>query len=259
MRLAVLQHDAHPLDGHANLTRLEEAVQVAASNRVDILLSPELYLTGAEPRVLTRALSPAGIQSLHAAVESLAGSYGVALCYSLPEHVDGTLQLTTHFVDEQGQRLARYARVHLATAAEREVFTPGDQPPAAFEYRHMLLALSSGYDAQFPENARAAAKSGAGILLVPAAAERDAPGIALKMLPTRAMENGIYVLWANHSAAPDGPSMGGTSTIVGPDGQNIQVAGHGPQLLVADVDGARQQALRKAAPYLLRLRPEVYG
>ncbi|MCW4467050.1 hypothetical protein OK351_16320 [Glutamicibacter sp. MNS18] len=258
MRLAVLQHDAQPGDWQTNLARLEEAVAVAASNRVDILLSPELYVTGADARVLAKSFTAAAIRGLHEAIESLAASYGVALAYSLPEHRERQLLIGSYFVDAQGERLAHYARVHLATAAEREVFTAADEPPAAFEYQHSMLALSSGYDAQFPENVRAAALAGAKILLVPAAAEAGAAPLALKLLPARAMENGLYLLWANHCSVQGGIQMTGTSTIVGPDGQNIQVAGHQPQLIVADVDRQRQQAIRKAVPYLARLRPEVY-
>lgn len=258
MRLAVFQHEAQPGDWQENLGRLEETIQLAASHQIDVLLSPELYLTGADARVLSKHFSPAAINGLHEEIESLADSYGVALAYSLPDYGAKNLFIGSYFVDDHGQRLAQYARVHLASAAEREIFSAGDRPPPVFEYKHAMLGLSSGYDVQFPENVRAAAVAGAKILLVPAAAEIGAAQLALKLLPARAMENGIYLLWANHCSVQGGIPMTGTSTIIGPDGQNLQVAGREPQLIVAQIDRQRQHAIRKAVPYLSRLRPEVY-
>lgn len=258
MRLAVVQHDAQTGDWQRNLARLEESMQLAAGQRVDVLLSPELYLTGAEPRAVVKNFGPDAIRGLHEAVESLANSYGVALGYSLPEYGAGRPRVASYFVDEQGQRLARYARVHLFTAAEHQNFDPGDEPPAVFEYLHTRFALSAGYDVQFAENVRAAAIDGAKILLVPAAAHRATATLAVKMLPTRALENGIYLLWANHCSVQGGIPMTGRSTIIGPDGQNIELAGTGPQMILADLDRLRQQAIRKESPYLDQRRPEVY-
>lgn len=263
MRLAVLQHDAHPSDVTSNLHHLEQAAQMAAEHHGNVLLSPELFLTGADPHLVTRVLSPAGLRDVHQAVAGIASSYNIALAYSLPAYppdgATGRPRVTSYFVDDAGDLLASYARAHLRSAAERESFDPGQLPPQVFDYQGTGFALSSGYDVQFPEHARAAALAGAGILLVPAAAEQGSESLAVKLLPTRAMENGIYLAWANHCSVQGGIPMAGTSTIIGADGQNLRVAGNDPQLIMADVDPIRQQAIRKLDPYLSRIRPELYG
>lgn len=259
MRLAALQHDAHPEDTWANLQLIEEAAYLASGHGVDVLLTPELFVTGADPRTLPSRFSPGGLAALQDALRGIASGSGVALAYALPQQRDRQWFIVASFLDAHGDQLASYTRVHLRTEAEHAVFTAGTERPAVFSYQDLDLALSSGYDIQFPENARAAALAGARALLVPAAAERGSEAVAVKLLPTRAMENGIYLAWANHCSIQGGSQMAGTSTIVGPDGQNIQVAGTAPQLILADVDPIRQQSVRKAEPYLARLHPEVYA
>ncbi|WP_431710179.1 nitrilase-related carbon-nitrogen hydrolase [Glutamicibacter uratoxydans] len=258
MRLAVLQHESTSGDWEKNLARLEESLQLAATNRVDVLLTPELYLTGADPHAVLKNFSASSIAGLHQHLTSLSASYGVALAYSLPEFAADRVFIGSFFLDDRGHQLASYTRVHLATASERQHFNAGQSPPQIFEFHHTKMALTCGYDAQFPENVRFAAAAGAKIVFVPAAAEVGAAALALKLLPARAMENGIYLLWANHCSVQGQMPMTGRSTIIGPDGQNIQLAGRQPQLIVADMDRLRQQAVRKAAPYLSQLRPELY-
>ncbi|MCK7505446.1 MAG: hypothetical protein MZV70_16100 [Desulfobacterales bacterium] len=51
----------------------------------------------------------------------------------------------------------------------------------------------------------------------------------------------------------------GLSCIVGPDGQDLARAGTGPALLLADIDPSAISRGRKANPYLIDRRPELYA
>ncbi len=83
--------------------------------------------------------------------------------------------------------------------------------------------------------------------------------VARHVIPARAYENQVYVAYANHSGQDDGLSYIGLSSICGPDGQVLAMAGTAEEMLVAEVAGEHLAAVRRADPLLADRRPELYG
>ena len=77
---------------------------------------------------------------------------------------------------------------------------------------------------------------------------------ARKLVPTRAFENGIFMLYANHAGREGGSRYLGESVIVAPDGAELARAGAGEALISAGLDLAAIARARAALPY-----PEIAG
>jgi predicted amidohydrolase len=109
------------------------------------------------------------------------------------------------------------------------------------------------YDVEFPETVRALALAGADLVAVPTALpEGDhAAFIAERLVPVRAFENQIAVVYANQAGADRRFAYAGRSAIVTPDGMDAARAGPaGAALIVADYDPAAFAASRAANSYL---------
>ncbi|MCU5788000.1 nitrilase-related carbon-nitrogen hydrolase, partial [Alloalcanivorax marinus] len=81
-----------------------------------------------------------------------------------------------------------------------------------------------------------------------------------------AVANGLPVLVANRTgfeAAPDGDGgiqFWGNSFVCGPQGEFLARAGEdGEQVLLADIDTGRSEAVRRIWPYLRDRRIDAYG
>jgi predicted amidohydrolase len=68
-------------------------------------------------------------------------------------------------------------------------------------------------------------------------------------MPTRAFENGCYLLYANHSGTEGGLNYLGCSCIIGPDGRDLARASADGELLIGHLLLERVTAARIRLPY----------
>ena len=254
MRVAAWQAAGVPGALEDNLARLDAAAARAAAAGVDLLVTPELFATGYAMD------AAAGGPAVTAAVRASAARHGVALVWSEPLlEADGG-RITAAACDASGVLLGRYRKVHLWGPGERAAFVPGGGAPLVVDLGGLRVGVAVCFDVEFPETARAAALAGADVLCVPTAIED--PVVARVLLPARAMENGMVLVYANHAPGgqPDGgPAFCGGSVVVGADGTVVAAAREsGEELLVADVDAAALERVRTRNPYVAELRPHLY-
>ncbi|SDQ39766.1 nitrilase-related carbon-nitrogen hydrolase [Quadrisphaera sp. DSM 44207] len=248
LRVALWQAAGAPGQVEANLQRLDAAAAAAAQRGAQVLVSPELFATGYAMD------AGAGGEHVEAAVRATAARTGVAQVWSEPW--DGAI--TAAVCDGSGRLLGRYRKVHLWGPGERGAFAPGAAAPLVVRLGGLRVGVAVCFDVEFPETARAAGLAGVDVLCVPTAIEE--PAVAQVLLPARALENGMALLYANHAAGlrADGLLFCGGSVALGPDGSALARAGHGEELLVADVSGQEVAAVRDRFPYLAQLREHVY-
>ncbi len=117
------------------------------------------------------------------------------------------------------------------------------------------------YDLRFPELFRILTLRGARVLALPSAftlaTTRDHWEILLR---ARAIEDQCYVVAANQTGehAP-GKASGGRSMVVDPWGTVLATAPDGEGYALAELDFARQDAIRARLPALAHRRPAVYA
>ncbi|HEV7956256.1 MAG: Carbon-nitrogen hydrolase [Microbacteriaceae bacterium] len=246
-----------------NLEKLEMYARRAAAGGADLLVTPELFPTGYAPAVVVDSDG----EAVRAELSRIARDQRIAVVGSSVERAGSTRHITASFFDDQGTERTRYRKAHLFGPDEKSVFRPGDDLPELIPYLDLTVALGLCYDIEFPEYARSATQRGADLLCIPTAvpATGDVGGagaeltynaerISTLMVPTRALENGVYVAYANHTA----PEFTGLSSIASPYGTFLAKAGADEELLTAHVDEAEVRRAREVNTYLTCARPELY-
>lgn len=258
MTLSLWQGAGVPGDLPATLAEVARIAARAAEAGSDLLVFPEGYLTGYH----LPGLAPGDLPAVEAAlveVGIIASASGLALV--IGTHLDdgSTLRNAAVAFDPSGAELGRYCKRALFGAWERATFVPGDRA-LVFETSGLRVGVAICYDVEFPELIRAYARDGADLVVVPTALMKPHERIARLVVPVRALENQIFLGYANRTGTEPGLTFTGLSCICGPQGEFLAQAGTGPRLLTARLDAAALRAARAAHCYLEDLaRQEASG
>jgi len=268
MRLAIMQGESAVLDTAANLAAVRDAARQAVAGGAGLLITPELFPVGYAPRVLRDGLDPALLPGLAEDLAAVAREVGIALLVSLPEVEPADAQvsgeesprwfISATLFGPDGTRLSHYRKVHLFGAEEQEVFTPGDQPAAVVDFQGLRLGTVICYDVEFPEAVRAAALRDVDLLMVPTALGCGYSQVPQRLIPTRAMENHLYLAYVNHTGVEDGFQLSGGSVVADPFGRTLAEADQNPAVLLVDIDPEQLAKARSDVPYLSERRPDLY-
>lgn len=260
MYLALYQCPPGPEDVAGNLQRLEQAARQAVQNGADLLVLPEMYLSGyniGAKRVAELAESTDGPSALR--IAEIAREHKLGILYGYPERdANGAIFNSVQLIDRQGERRANYRKTHLYGDLDRSQFSASDEPPAIFELDGWKIGLLICFDVEFPEAVRTLALAGADLVLVPTANMRPYEFVAQVLVPTRAFENQVFLAYANYVGSEGEIEYCGLSSIVAPDGQVMTQAKHGEELLVAELDPQRIALAREGYSYVHLRRPVLY-
>jgi predicted amidohydrolase len=146
--------------------------------------------------------------------------------------------------------IGSYRKVHLPYLGIDMFADPGDRPFAVHDAGGLKVGMHICYDGSFPESARVLTLLGADLLVLPTNWPAHSECAALHMIPTRAMENTVYVMAVNRVGEESGFRFIGASSIVDPSGRRLALAGpDSEEILMADVDPslARRKRLVRVA------------
>jgi predicted amidohydrolase len=257
LRIAGLQTAGHPGDVEANLAELERAATTATGRGAELLITPELFLTGYDVGDLLYALAA---QPLLDRACAIAREHALALVVGLPEVApSGRLYNSAVFIDPTGAVLGRHRKTHLFAELDRTYFDAGDEAVSVVDYRGIRVAMMICYDVEFPENVRLAALAGAHLVAVPTAQMQPFAFVADCVIRTRAWENQVYIAYLNHDGAEADTVYVGRSSIVAPDASVLDRLERGDGLIYADIDADVVTASQRMNPYLSDRRPELYN
>ncbi|GAB17024.1 putative hydrolase [Gordonia effusa NBRC 100432] len=258
MRIALSQGPALAITAEDNLAAITTAVRSAADVGADVLVTPEMSATGYNIGELSgqRAEPPNG--PLASAISELAQRHGVAILYGYPEIGPDGNRNTVVLVGRDGMPLARHHKTHLFGELDHSLFVAGDQLVTQTRFAGLTVGLAICYEVEFPEFVRAHADAGTDVLLVPTGLMTPFDVVSRVVVPARAYENQIFVVYANRCGVENGLEYCGQSVIVGPDGVDLARAGLGETLLVADVDPHALLTGRRDNTHLADRRTDLY-
>ncbi|MRU15747.1 hydrolase [Roseovarius sp. A21] len=248
MKLGVYQCKAAGLTAEERLARLERHI---AGQGLDLVLCPELFPTGYNPALDYHALAESPDGPFAESMAGLARKHDTTIAYGYPERAGDSLYNSAALLDASGTLLANH-RKRLPSPQSFEVTTFAKGPSVTFaDLGDLRVAIIICYEVEFPESLRQAAQGGAHLVLVPTALGADWGVVAEKMVPTRALENGVWLAYADHAGEDGGLAFYGGSRIVAPDGQDVAVVGPGREGLVSvEMDLTRVVAAQARLPYL---------
>ncbi|NIA72518.1 carbon-nitrogen hydrolase family protein [Pelagibius litoralis] len=256
MRIAILQMTAVPGDVAANLEQIETAAAQAAAGGADLLIAPELATTGYGAGDVIADLAEAAEGPQVRQLTALSEKHRLALVAGFAER-DGEQLFNSLVMVDGGTAPGFYRKTHLYGDYERALFTPGDMDSALRSFHGLKLGFLICYDVEFPENVRRLARAGADAVLVPTALPQGpfAGFIAATVVPVRAFENQVFVVYANHGGDDDNFSYAGLSRAIGPDGRCLAASDTDEAaLLFADIEPDAFDESRRANTYLADLR-----
>jgi predicted amidohydrolase len=255
-RVAAWQCQPGPLDVDGNLRRLNEICAQAAAQQAEVLVTPEMYMSGYGLTIdQVRRLAEDAGGPTETAVAQIAVRHRIAIVYGHPERAPGGgAYNAATLVGKDGVTRGRHRKVHFFGDVDRRLFVPNPGPPAAFDFDGSRAGILICYDVEFPEAVRRLAVDGARTVLVPTANMTGYDEVQQILVPARACENGCGVVYANYCGADDLFEYNGLSEICGPGGQVLaQAAAEGEQLVIADLPG------QSAGTYLADRRADLYA
>jgi predicted amidohydrolase len=202
------------LDAESNLARFEKEADAAAAEGAEIVVFPELFLTGYKHR-----LDPGRIRTVCAGISSRAPD----VLFVFGSIKEGEYNRTIVYCG--GGEIAHYDKVHLFRPnREHEMWQVGDRY-VAFAWRDQVIGLINCNDIRFPEQARAL-KLGAGCTMLITIAwwpwRRD--HVLRDLMRARAIENAVWVLGCciAGSVDPDEEFAGAGNHVFDPLGEPVR-------------------------------------
>jgi len=242
------------------LARLDTIAKQAQAQGADLLLCPEMGLTGyAIGPERAAALAEPADGPLAQAVGTIAQHHGIAIVYGYPErHPDGGKPFNAaQAIGPHGESLGHYRKTHLYGELDHAQFSAGGAASQAFEWRGWRLGLLICYDVEFPETVRGLALQGADAVLVPTANMVGFDEVSTLLVPARACENRLYLAYANACGSEGDTHYNGLSTAADAQGAVIAHAGRSEGLMLASLTRSALLAARQHG-YLRARRPDLY-
>lgn len=245
MRASIFQSDTAGLTPEQRIIRLRDA---ANATQTDLIVCPELFLSGyAAGEDVERYAEPSDGPCAQK-IAQVAKETRTAIIYGYPEAVDGARYNAAQCIDENGDALANHRKLVLPPGFEANVLTAG-RGLTLFDLGGIKVGLLICYDVEFPEAVRATAVAGAQVVVVPTALASEWGVVANRVIPARAFENGVYVLYANHAGTEGDVTYLGESCIIGPDGKDLARASDAEDLISASLDPASVTVAQDRLPY----------
>lgn len=296
IRAAAAQFEHVAGDKPANLDKLRGFVEQAARERVDLILFPECCITGywflrhlSRPELVALA-EPVFDGPSSQELMALSKRYGMTVGAGLVEAAEDGALYNTYVVAMPDGTVRRHRKLHtfisehMSSGSEYTVF---DTPHGC---RAGLLIC---YDNNLIENVRITALKGAEILLAPhqtggcrsrnphrmglidrqlwdnraqdaEAIEQEfrgpkGRGWLMRWLPSRAHDNGMFLIFSNGVGVDDDEIRTGNSMILDPHGRIlVETCKAGDDMVVADLDGSLVGP-SGGQDYLKARRPDLYG
>lgn len=245
MKLCAVQYAPLTGDIEGNVERHIEFVELAASHDTELILFPELSLTGYEPSLAKRLATHEEDPRLDV-FQRLSDAHGMVIAAGLPLVTSRKPQIGMVVFQPRAGRQA-YAKQHLPDD-EQPYFSPGAQP-MLIETREHRLGLSICYESLQPDHVATAASLGADVYLCSVAKLALGMDEAYAYYATFAREHAMTILMANCVGTCDGDVGGGRSAAWNDRGGHIAALdGSQEAILMLDTATLKTSVLAAASP-----------
>jgi predicted amidohydrolase len=245
-----------------NLKQISEQTSKARKNNIDLLIFPELHLTGYTMRDEVSHLAESIPGPSTRKVETLAREHGVHVVFGMPEEseVKGVIHNTAVFVGPKGL-VGKYRKIHLPTHSvfeERRYYRPG-QEASVFKTDIGTIGLNICYDLYFPELTRLQALQGAELVVCISAS----PGLRRRFFEgfclSRAMENAVYLAYVNRVGIEEDLQFWGGSRVIAPNGSVLAQCKYDvEEFQICKVDLGEVSRARAFIPTIKDLDPGLF-
>jgi len=242
-------------DSKANLEKCEAVIKDASNRNVELLLFPEMTLTGFTMNIDKLDLSEEDILNWFK-TQAINFKINIGIGYAIK--VDNKGKNKYAIISKNGEVLLNYTKIHpFSKAKEGEKYYKGDEIVSC-NIGNTNLSSFICYDLRFPEIFQKASKE-AHLITVAAnwPASRSSHWNAL--LKARAIENQCYIAAINRVGIGDGLEYIGESQIIDPSGEVITSLISCEELILGDIDVKNVLEIQNSMSVKADRREELYG
>jgi predicted amidohydrolase len=263
IKLALAQISSKRENKNENLRKIEDLTIKAKEQAADIVIFPELSLTGYVVRDQIYELAETIPGPSTKKVEDLAKRTDMHVIFGMPELSEkskATIFNTAVFVGPEGL-IGKYRKMYLPTHSvfeEKRYFRPGYQT-ASFNTALGNIGLCICYDLFFPEVCRLTRLKGAQLIVAISASPAVRRSYFEILTAARALENTAFLAYVNLVGVEDGLQFWGGSRLVSPTGDILVKAKYDEEdFVTCEVDYNDLRAAEPFIPTLRDLRPELF-
>lgn len=262
-KVALAQISCKPADKEQNLKKIKIAVTRAKEKGAELVILPELSLTGYVVRDQIYELAEEIPGPSTRNIQRIARDAGIHVIFGMPEKskmAQATLHNTAVLVGPKGL-IGKYRKMYLPTHSvfeEKRYFRPGYET-GVFDTDLGKIGLLICYDIYFPEVTRLARLEGAQLTVCISASPAVRRSFFEILTAARAVENTTFLAFVNLVGVEDGLQFWGGSRLVGPNGRVLAQAKYDEEdFVTSEVDYADIRPLEAFIPTLKDLRPELF-
>jgi predicted amidohydrolase len=257
MRVGLVSLDQEWEDKAENLTRCRALARRAAALEAQLIVFPEMTLTGFTMSVASVAEHPADSSTIRA-FSALARELRVALAFGVVLHGAERPANSMIVVAPDGAELARYAKLHPFSLAHENAHYEAGSSLATAIVHDVACGLSICYDLRFPELFTALAATCDAILVI-ASWPQARIGHWNALLVARAIDCQCYVVAVNRTGTDgNGIHFPRSSQVIDPRGERLVPDAVDGDVELFTIDARKVAAYRRAFPTLRDRRPVLY-
>ncbi len=263
IKVALAQIRCKRGDKAGNIRKIESKVTKAKQQGAELVIFPELSLTGYTMRDQIYELAETIPGHSTTVLEKSAKKTGTYIIFGMPELSEKT-QATIYnagvLVGPNGF-IGKYRKMYLPTHSvfeEKRYFRPGYQT-AVFETELGKIGLIICYDIFFPEVSRLTRLKGAQLIVCISASPATRRTFFETLTAARAIENTAFLAYVNLVGIEDGLQFWGGSRLIGPNGKALIEAKYDEEdLVIGQINYADIRPTEAFVPILKDLRPELF-
>jgi predicted amidohydrolase len=259
LRVAAVQAESVAGDVEANVATAAQWATAAAAEGARLVVFPELFLCGYSPRAWADRPDDCDVTPDDARLSVLADvaqARGLVVIVGASVRTNGLpRRLSLLAFTPAGDVAVAYDKQHLC-GVEQSLFTAGTGG-ASLLVDGWDIGLGICYDGCFPEHARAAYDDGALVYACPSAYVVGSEHRRDVYYAARALDNGIYVIFADLVGRCGELEFGGGTAVYDPQGRAVARVDEGSGLAVADLDRSVVDEARRINPFAADRPPSL--
>jgi predicted amidohydrolase len=263
IKIALAQMSSKRENKAANLQTISDVTAKAKRQGADLVIFPELFLTGYVVRDQSYELAETVPGTATEKVVQIAKQNEVYIIFGMPElseKAKATIFNTAVFVGPDGL-IGKYRKMYLPTHSvfeEKRHFRPGYEA-AAFNTPIGKIGLCICYDIFFPEITRLTRLRGAQLIVCISASPAVRRSYFEILTAARALENTAFLAYVNLVGVEDGLQFWGGSRLVTPTGDIAAKAKYDEEdFVICEVNFNDIRPAETFIPTLRDLRPELF-
>lgn len=215
-----------------NMKKVEDFVRKASEDKVELILFPEMTLTGFTMDINKLFLSEDEIISW---IKKVAKDSNINIGLGFAIKVDEKGKNKYAVISKEGKVLSMYTKIHpFSYGGENDKYYSGDEICICTINEFKITSFIC-YDLRFPEIFQIASKE-AQIITVAASWPKSREQHWITLLKARAIENQCYVIGINRVGTGDGLQYNGASIFVSPSGEILNEINSEEALIIMDLE-----------------------